>query len=159
MATHRNEYDEKQRAEIRRAPLAALIRVSLEKRAVAADLAHEFIAADDAIRKFVSAIPKESLLYEMFEERLSPQEFRRMLAEHRSAQEYLEIVIASARWVRTHHPDAYDAFVSLLMTTARTAADALEESSIPWHRRSGDRAEGAIADIKKALRCERADGD
>lgn len=155
MANHRNDYDDEEWAELRRAPLAAIYRVSLEKRAVAADLAHEFIAADDAIRNFVSANPKDSLICELFEERLSIQEFRRMVAEHRSAQQSLDVVMVSAQLVRTHHPDAYDAYVSVMMTVAQTAADAVKGSSVPWHRHTSEAAQGAIADIKKALRCER----
>ena len=156
MANHRNEYDDRRRAEIRRAPIAAVYRVSLATTGIAADLAHEFLAADDAIHALVLANPKESMIRELFEKRLSRRDLKRMVAKHHSARQSLELVMLSARLVRTHYPDAYDSYVTLVMTAARSAADAVKEVSIPWHKRTVETEERAMVEIKRALDVHRS---
>jgi hypothetical protein len=159
MANHRNVYNDEQWAELRRGPIAAIYRVSLATTPIAADLAHEFLAADEAIQSLVSTNPKESLISELFEERLSTQELWSMVSKHRSAQKSLDVVMLSARLVRTHHPGDYKSYVDLVMTAARKASEAVKEVSIPWHRRSTETEHRAIDDIEKALSCEEPAGD
>jgi hypothetical protein len=155
MASHRNDFSDEQRAEIRRAPIAAVYRVSLATTAVAADLAHEFLAADDAIHDLALSTPEESLIHELFEERLSERDLKRIVSEHRGARQSLELVIVSARLVRTHYPDEYDDFADLVMTAARTAANAVKEVSIPWYKRIVETEERAMRDIERVLDEER----
>lgn len=153
MANHRNDYNDEQWAELRRGPIAAIYRVSLATTPVAADLAHEFLAADDAIHDLVSTNSKEALVCELFTERLSTQDLESMVLEHRSARQSLELVMLSARLVQTHHPADYDSYVELVMTAARTAADAVREVSIPWHKRTLETEDRAMGEIERALKC------
>lgn len=151
MANHRNGSNKQLWAEIRRGPIAAIYRVFLVQKIVAADLAHEFIAADDAIQSLVSKQPKDSVIYQMFERRLSPQDLRSMVSEHRSAKKSLEVVMVSARLVRKHHEGAAESYAEVVMTAARTAAEAVKEDSIPWHKRTVETEHRAIRQIAKAL--------
>lgn len=151
MANHRNEYSDEERAEIRRAPIAAVYRVSLATTAVAADLAHEFLAADDAIQELVKENPEDPLLREVFQERLSERDLKRMVAEHRGAEQSLEVVVVSAQLVRTRHPDDYSSYEKLVMTAACEAAEAVREVSIPWHRPIVETEERAMREIARAL--------
>lgn len=151
MTSHRDGYNDVEWAELKRGPIAAIYRVSLSTLAVAADLAHEFLAADDAIHDFVRNKPLESLVAELFREGLCAQDLKRMVAQHYSAQQALDLVVLSARLAQTHHPDASDAYTSVVMKAARTAANAVKEVSIPGYKRITEAEERAMCEIEEAL--------
>ena len=151
MKHHRVGYNDAEWAELRRGPIAAIYRMSLANVAVAADLAHEFIAAEHAIHDLVATQSDESLLAELFAEGLSKQDLRSMVTEHCSAERSMDAVIVSAKLVRSRFPAAYDEYSAVLVAAARTAANAVKEVSIPGYRHMTEAEDCAIREIERAL--------
>ena len=151
MKYHRVVYNDAEWAELKRGPIAAIYRVSLANLAVAADLAREFIAADDAIQVMVSAQSDGSLIAELFAEGLSRHDLRSMVAEHCSTEQTMEVVMLSANLVRSRHPAAYGDYTAAVVTAARTAANAVKEVSIPGHRRMTEAETRAMREIERAI--------
>ena len=153
MASHRDVYTDAQWAQLRLAPIAAIYRISLATLSVAADLAHEFLAADDALNKFARSRTMTSLVTELFSERLVAFDLKIMVARHCSAYQSLDLVMNAARLVQTHHPDAADSYTDAVMTAARAAANAVKEISIPGFGRATEAEETAMYEINEALHC------
>jgi hypothetical protein len=100
-----------------------------------AELAREFTAASDAVRKAARTDPTNTLLHAIFKDGLSRDELKRLANEQPSAQSLFEQLQMSFEVLQQQSPDDVERYKALLLVAAEHGADAIKESRyFGWSR-------------------------